>query len=140
MEQIKEYTIKFKLTPSQLILLKKAYKDIRKPIKKEGLEYKISYLDFLIKYISNLEGYQYKKIKDGRFAVSKSYLNKLFETEKRIITNKSYNNVIIEQLNNAFIDYTFKINNKSTRGYKFDIDYALEQLNNLLEETEKNVK
>jgi hypothetical protein len=141
MEQTKEYKFKVNLTPSQHKLLIKAVKDIIKPIKKEGLEYKIEYIDFLINYISNMERYQYKKIKnDDRYAVSISYLNKLFEKQKRIITDKSYNKLIIEQLNNAFINYTFKINNKSTRGYKFVTDYALEQLNNLLEETEKNIK
>jgi len=141
MEEAKTYNFKVKLTDTQLKQYKKAIKKILNPppITKKGDEYKIEFINFLLNFIDNLGLYQVKKLKnDNRFAVGIKYLNELFKKEKNIIpisiTNKHINDLL------GFTPYTFKINNKSTRGYKFEPDIIYERLNNLLEETEKNIE
>ena len=140
MEEAKTYNFKIKLTDTQLKQYKKAIKNILNPppIEKKGDEYKIEFINFLLNFIDNLGLYQVKKLKnDNRFAVSIKYLNKLFEKKTNIISLNMTNKHIYELL--GFTPYIFKINNKSTRGYKFVPDITTERLNNLLDEIENNI-
>ena len=140
MEEAKTYNFKIKLTDTQLKQYKKAIKKILnpEPIEKKGLEYKIEFINFLLNFIDNLGLYQVKKLKnDNRFAVGIKYLNELFKNKKNIIPITMINKHIYELL--GFTPYIFKINNKSSRGYKFELDITYERLNNLLDETENKI-
>ncbi len=147
MENIKIYKLpekRIRCTETQAKQIKKEIdKAIKKilnpePIKKDGLEYKIEFITFLLNFIDNLGFYQVKKLKnDNRFAVGIKYLNELFKKEKNIIPITMTNKLIYNLL--GFTPYTYKINNKNARGYKFEPDITYERLNNLLDETEKKI-
>ncbi len=141
---LRNINMKIKFTDKELeqfkIGIEKLKYKIRnpKPIEKKGFEYKIEFITFLLNFIDNLGFYQVKKLKnDNRFAVGIKYLNELFKKEKNIIPITMTNKLIYNLL--GFTPYTYKINNKNARGYKFEPDITYERLNNLLDETEKKI-
>jgi len=148
MEDIKTYKlpeIKIKCSETQAKQIKKEIEKLIKkilnppPIEKNGDEYKIEFINFLLNFIDNLGLYQVKQLKkDNRFAVSIKYLNELFTKKTNIISMTAPNKIIYLFL--GFTPYTYKINNKSTRGYKFEPDITYERLNKLLENFEKNIE
>jgi len=138
------FKMKYEFTDKELEQFKIGIKKLEykiknpKPIKKDGLEYNIEFITFLLNFIDNLGFYQVKKLKnDNRFAVGIKYLNKLFEKNTNIIPINMTNKHIYDLL--GFTPYTYKINNKNSRGYKFEPDITTERLNNLLDETEKKI-
>ena len=105
----------------------------------KGDEYKIEFINFLLNFIDNLGLYQVKQLKnDNRFAVSIKYLNELFTKKTNIISMSPANKIIYLIL--GFTPYTYKINNKNARGYKFEPDITYERLNKLLDNFEKNIE
>ena len=142
--KLRTFNIKIKFTDKELEEFKIGIEKLKdkiknpEPIQKKGVEYKIEFINFLLNFIDNLGLYQVKKLKnDNRFAVSIKYLNKLFEIKTNIISLNITNKNIFNLL--GFTPYIYKINNKSTRGYKFVPDITTERLNNLLDETEKKI-
>ena len=148
MEEAKTYKLgerKIKCTETQAIQIKKEIEKLIKkilnppPIEKKGDEYKIEFITFLLNFIDNMGIYQVKKLKnDNRFAVSIKYLNELFTKKTNIISMNAPNKIIYLFL--GFTPYTYTINKKSTRGYKFEPDITYERLNKLLENLEKNIE